>query len=114
MKNIAVKLNLTIKQTMKKMGQSGEKCLVIIDKKNTVLGTLSDGDIRRAILMGTDISNPINKIYHTKPTVLVKGKYRLEEAKKLFAINMFDLIPVVDEQGGLVDILFWKILEKYY
>ena len=32
------------------MSRAGEKCLVVVDKKNKLLGTLSDGDVRKAIL----------------------------------------------------------------
>jgi dTDP-glucose pyrophosphorylase len=107
MKNITIKPLDTIRQSMKKMNQCGEKCLVIVDETNTLLGTLSDGDIRKAILKGASVSDSIRSIYHPKPTFLVKGKFTLHEAKKLFTKNKFDLIPVVDYKGKLSDILFW-------
>ena len=91
---------------MKKLSQTGEKCLVIIDEKNTLLGTLTDGDLRRAILNGVDINASIDNIYQSKPIVLVKNKFKLDEAKKLFTKNKFDLIPVVNDKGKLSDILF--------
>ena len=97
MKDIAIKLDFTIGQAMKTLTQLGEKCLVIIDKKNHVLGTLSDGDLRKAILKGAFLGDPIKNIYQQNPTILVKGIYLIDEAKKLFTKNKFDLIPVVDE-----------------
>ena len=54
MKDLMVQSNITIRQAMKKLSQSGEKCLVIVDGKNTLLGTFSDGDLRKAILNGID------------------------------------------------------------
>ena len=107
MKDITVQPNITIRQAMKKLSQSGEKCLVIVDEKNTLLGTLSDGDLRKAILNGSEMNDSIQNIYQVKPTVLVKGKYELDEVKTLFKKERFDLIPVVDEQGVLIDILFF-------
>jgi dTDP-glucose pyrophosphorylase/predicted transcriptional regulator len=113
MKNITVQPDITIRQAMKNLSHSGEKCLVIIDKENTLLGTLSDGDLRKAILKGKDMKNTIKNIYHSKPVVFIKGKYRIEEVKKIFTKNKFDLIPVVDNQGKLTDILFWEtVLEN--
>jgi len=107
MKDIIVKPKNSIRQAMKKLTNSGEKCLVIVDKKNILLGTLSDGDLRKAILKGNSMTATINDIYQQKPTVLVKGKYRIEDAKQLFTQNKFDIIPVVDENGKLSDVLFW-------
>jgi len=112
-KNSTVQPGITVRQAMKKLNQSGEKCLVIIDNKNTLLGTLSDGDLRKAILKGKGMSDKIKNIYQSKPTVLVKGEYRIEQVKYLFTQNKFDLIPVVDEKGKLSDILFLEtVLNK--
>ena len=93
---------------MKKMTKTGEKCLVITNEDNILLGTLSDGDLRKAILQGASISDSIKNIYQQKPTVLVEGEYNLEKVKKLFTKNKFDLIPVVNNRGKLVDVLLWE------
>ena len=108
MKDIAVKPDITIRQAMKKLSQYGKKCLVIIDETQTLLGTLSDGDLRKAILNGFMPGDSINKIYQSKPMVLFEGKYKHDEAKKLFLKNMFDLIPVVDDEGKLREVLHWE------
>ena len=108
MKNITVEPNISIRQAMKNLNKSGEKCLVIIDQKNTLLGTLSDGDLRKAILKGSAMGDPIQSIYQSKPRVLIDGKYELDEAKKIFTRNKFDVIPVIDNEGKLTDILFWE------
>jgi dTDP-glucose pyrophosphorylase len=108
MKDITVKPDIAIRQAMKKIGKSGKRCLVIVDEKNTLLGTLSDGDLRKAILNGSKMNNSIQNIYQPKPTVLVDGKYEIKEARKLFIKNKFDLIPIVGDKGDLIDILYWE------
>ena len=108
MKDITVKPDITIRQAMKKLSHFGRKCIVIVDEKHTLLGTLSDGDLRKAILDGSDMADSIHNIYQSKPTVLVNGKYKHDEAKKLFIKYMFDLIPVVDEQNKLINVLYWE------
>lgn len=107
MKDITIKSDITIRQAMQKISQTGEKTLVITDEENTLMGTLSDGDVRNAILNGAATGRSIESIYQRNPTVLVEGKYRLDEAKKLFLVHRFDLIPIVDKKGMLVDILFF-------
>ena len=112
MKDITVQPNITIRQAMKTLSQSGKKCLVIIDEKELLLGTLSDGDLRKAILKGAGVGDSIHGIFQSNPTLLVHGKYRIDEAKKIFTKNKFDLIPVVDRKGKLVDIIFWDAVLK--
>ena len=110
MKNLTVQKEITIKQAMKKLSQSGTKCLIVTDQKSYLLGTLSDGDIRKAILKGAAVDDQILEIYNQRPTVLEEGNYNHKDAKKLFIKSKFGLIPVVDEKGALVDILFWETL----
>ena len=69
MKDFSILPNITIREAMKKLSQTGEKCLVIIDQNMTVLGTLSDGDLRKAILKGIDVNLHVDGIYQTKPVV---------------------------------------------
>ena len=61
MKDVTIRADFSIRQAMKKLSQTGEKCLVIVDEKNTLLGTLSDGDLRKAILNGSE-NNEKDKI----------------------------------------------------
>ncbi len=110
--NLTIKLNVTIKQAMKKITEEGEKCLVIIDKNKKLVGTLSDGDLRKAILSGHTIEDPIIDIYQKKPKSLLKDDYNEEEVKNLFVNKKFDLIPVVDSEGYLVDIILFKRIFK--
>jgi len=107
MKDITVKPDITIRQAMKKLSQSGEKCLVIVGEKNTLLGTLSDGDLRKVILNGSEMSDSIQQIYQSNPTILIDGEYEKKEVKKIFTQNRFDLIPIVNNLGELIDILLW-------
>jgi len=110
MNEITIYPEVTIRQAMKKLSQTGQKCLVIVDSQNFLLGTLTDGDIRKAILKGININESINKIYKTKPTVLIKNKFKLEDVKDLFKKSKFDLIPIVNIKGKLLDILYWDTI----
>ena len=112
MKKITIKPNITIRQAMKKMSQAGERCLLIIDKSHKLLGTLSDGDVRKTILEGTEFGESIESIYCKKPTVLLKDEYSIEDARQLFIRKKFDLIPVVDKDRVLQDVLFMDSIIK--
>jgi len=112
MKNIIVQSGISIRQAMKNLSESGKKCLVIANDENMLLGTLSDGDLRKAILNGTRMGESIKSIYQKNPTVLIKDKYSISKAKKLFLKHNFDLIPIVNENGVLEDILLLESILK--
>lgn len=112
MKDLTIKEDISIRDSMRKMSKAGEKCLVVIDEKKTLLGTLSDGDLRKAILSGVKIKSSIEDIYHANPTFLVFGEYNIDEAKQLFYQKRLDLIPVVNGSNKLIDILIWEKLTE--
>ena len=64
MKNLLIKTSKTIKNALKQLSKSGEKCLVVIDDKQKFLGTLSDGDVRKAILSGKKFDVVIGTIFN--------------------------------------------------
>jgi len=108
MKDISVQFNITIRQAMKALDRTAEKCLLVVNENKKLLGTLTDGDLRRSILGGTNFSENISDSYNSKPTVLIKNKYSTEEAKQLFQDLKLDLIPVVDENYLVVDFITWS------
>ena len=71
MKDLIVSPDINIKQALKKLSQTGEKCLIIADQNNILLGTLSDGDLRKAILNGVGIGD---KWVRTHRFVTVSGR----------------------------------------
>jgi len=102
--------DISLKTALKLLSKSGQKCLVISNKNNKLMGTLSDGDIRKAIVSNKSLNSKINKIYQKKPVFLTSGQYTNQKAKKLFLDEKFDIIPVVDTNNKIVDILHWDKL----
>ena len=81
MKDIIVKSNITIRQAMKVLEKVTEKCLLVVDKNRKLLGTLTDGDLRRSILAGTRLSDDISGSFHPNPVTLIKDKFTSGEAR---------------------------------
>ena len=112
MKNLLIKPNLKIKNALKQMSETGEKCLVVVDKKNKLLGTISDGDIRQAILNGKIHKDKINEYYHKRSTFLRKESYSLNQAKNIFLKKRIDVIPIVEISKKVVDVITFEDIFK--
>ena len=95
-----------------------KKCLLVVDDNEKLLGTLTDGDLRRSILAGENISGDIYSSYNSDPTVLIKEKYTIEEAEHYLRNLNLVLIPVVDEkmmydkQPNYALLLSWHIADE--
>jgi len=108
MKDITVQPNISIRQAMKALDKTAEKCLLVIDDNKKLLGTLTDGDLRRSILTGVKFAENISNSYTTKPTVLKQDEYNPEKAKVLLRKRKLNMIPIVNENNIVVDYVTWS------
>ena len=93
MKDITVQPSISIRQAMIVLEKTSEKCLLVAGENNKLVGTLTDGDLRRSILNGAKFSENISTTYNTEPIVLIKDEYDTEEAKQLLLDHKLDLKP---------------------
>ena len=106
MKNIEkIKLtvNSTIKEALQIIDQGAVKFAIVVDKNDKLLGTLSDGDIRRAILDGKNLDDKINLIYFKEPTIANINSTK-DEIINLCTSKKIYQIPIVDNDGRVVSI----------
>ena len=96
---------------MEKLQKTGEKCLVVVDKNKKLLGTINDGDIRRAILDQTPISSTIKNIYEKNCTYVYNKNYEVDKILKLIKIKKIDLIPIVNNNKTVINYVTAKKIE---
>ena len=60
----------TLKDALKKLEKIREKCLLITRSGNILAGTITDGDIRRAIFNGANVNTNIYKFAKKNPVTL--------------------------------------------
>ncbi len=110
MKDIKIYPGSSLMSAMKKLNKTAEKCLLVTNKENTLLGTLTDGDIRRAILKGANINEKFDDYYCKDPDVLIDGQFTKEEAGQIMSSRKHDLLPIVNSGGELVNYIIWEEL----
>ena len=96
MRDITINPNQTIISAMKKLQQTGERSLIVVNNSLKFLGTLTDGDIRKNILKGVNLKTEIKKIYKKKAIYLFAGKFTEKHVKKILNKQNNILIPVLE------------------
>ena len=104
---LLIKSNKTIKKALDQISKTGHKSLVVVDKNNKLLGTLSDGDLRRSILKNIDLTNNIFNIFNKNCIKLIENNFTNKKVKSIFVNYKVDLIPIVNKKKILIDILTW-------
>tara|TARA_B100000787_G_scaffold166997_1_gene153038 strand:- start:2167 stop:3228 length:1062 start_codon:yes stop_codon:yes gene_type:complete len=112
MKNLKITPDVSIKIALQLIKKNGAKALVIVDKNNKLLGSLSDGDIRNAILKNISLNKKIENIFNRKPKYLIQGKYSKKNLNDLIRKNNFTIIPVIDDFKKVKEIFTLKSFSK--
>ena len=118
MKKFLLNLNKNIKDALFQLEQIDTKCLIIVDVKNNLKGTLTDGDVRRALLKGADINMSVKEYIRKKPLFIkinnslniIKNKKDIEkkitkEFLKKIKKNHIDVIPIIDKKNFVIDVI---------
>jgi|TARA_B110000483_G_C18191818_1_gene541263 dTDP-glucose pyrophosphorylase len=103
--NLFIKKDDSLDLALKKLSSNNLKCLVVINGNKKVLGTVTDGDIRRAIVKYKDISLKIKKIYNPKFYFFTKSPTN-PELKNIFSFKKFPLIPQLNKTRKVIKIFF--------
>jgi len=106
-KKFFVHNDITIVEAMKRLDETAEKVLFVVDRDTKLLGALTDGDIRRHLLSGRSLQDSIAAAYNNTPKFLLEKDQSEEEIKAIFLKHKLPLIPVVDKEKKIVNILYW-------
>lgn len=96
--------DVSLRDALQQMNDRRVKFLVVTDSDNKVIGTLTDGDVRRSILRGTDLSSSVEESVCRSITCL-KDTDGLSEAVEAFKDEKFAFLPVMDAEGHLINII---------
>lgn len=91
----------TIRQTIEVIDKSSLQVALVVGDDGKLLGTVTDGDIRRAILHNLDLGEPVSRVMNTNPTIASPDVTR-EEILKTMKRLRFNHIPIVDKTGTLI------------
>ena len=98
----------TLLAALKKINglSGGAMTLFAVDDAHTVRGTVTDGDIRRALIGGAPLTAPVSEAMHRDFTALRQGDgdYVVDTLREARARGI-KLLPVVNAEGQIVEII---------
>jgi len=97
-----IRSNCTITEALTQLDNVKGLGLVVIDENQNLVGSLTDGDIRRALVAGKKVSETIVDIIHKNPITASKST-SISELRTITADKKIKVIPIV-ENNKVVDI----------
>lgn len=91
---------------------ASDAILFVIDEEGCLLGSLTDGDVRRGLINGLNIECNIKDFIQPNPKYVNKARYTLEEVIR-FRENQLKIIPVLDSNRRVINVINFRILYSY-
>ena len=102
--DLLIKSNASLKDALNAIDKGSSRVVFVTNDKDQILGILTDGDMRRAILKGGNFSEKIYS-FMNQDFLYVNENYNLSNVKKLMVENSINQVPVLDKDGKLKDII---------
>jgi dTDP-glucose pyrophosphorylase len=103
----------TVKQALLLLNElSQDAILFVVDAGDKLIGSVTDGDVRRGLLKGFTIDSFINEIIQENPRYITKGENNLQKIIE-YREGDFRIVPVVDENHKVVNVINFRIIKSY-
>jgi len=105
--------NKSIRDALIRLDSLGaDAVLFLTDENDKLIGSLSDGDVRRGMLKGSVISDPVVNIMNKEPKFLIKGDKNFEDVIRYRELGL-RVIPVVEKDKRILKVINFRKLKSY-
>ena len=112
LKKIIISPESNIRKSMHLIKSNGLKGLIVVNKNNNLLGTLTDGDLRKFILRNNNLNETINKIYNKKSKYIIGKTFSEKKIKTLIEKYKIPFLPIVDKNNRVIDYITNEKIKK--
>ncbi|TXD50343.1 MULTISPECIES: nucleotidyltransferase family protein [unclassified Polaribacter] len=103
----------TIKKALEKLELlAKDAILFVVNDQDVLIGSLTDGDVRRGLLKGITIEDLVNSIIQSSPKFIRKGDRDIKKVIEYREGN-FRILPVLDKESKLVNVINFRETRSY-
>lgn len=92
-----------LREGLQSMDKGGLQILLVVDAYERLVGILTDGDVRRALLQGTSLDVPVNLVMNRSFTSLTSRD--VHQAHDLIRRSSFNQVPILDADGHVTNLV---------
>ena len=104
-------LGASVKDAIQSLNQSRMHIVIAVEAGDLLVGTITDGDIRRGILRGVDLSSPLDAVLQREPFV-VPPQFDREAALAIMVANDVHQLPIVDAERRVLGLHLRDALQE--
>lgn len=105
--------NSSIREALKQLDLLGKDAILfIVDQEDHLVGSLTDGDVRRGLLKGFTIDHLVLEIIQPNPKFIRKGEHNINKVIE-YRENNYRILPVLDMDSKIVNVINFRELKSY-
>ena len=101
---------LTIKEAIAHIDRGGAQIAIVVSPDQRIVGTITDGDVRRGLLRGLTLEDPAKMIMFRHPRVATVSTPRAELIETMQRLSIRQM-PLVDTMGRVLDVVVLSQLQ---
>ena len=109
--NLIVKPDVTIAEAINIIDKGASQIALVVDAEHRLLGTLTDGDIRRGLIHGKTLESRVEEVMH-REFLSIPESHTENRAMRLMREESLQQIPVLDLEGRVVRLFLLEELLK--
>lgn len=108
-----IKSGSSIREALIKLDAlASDAILFIVDQQDVLIGSLTDGDVRRGLIKGVSIESEVDQVIQPNPKYVLKGEQDIQQIIAYREKN-YRILPVVNEKDQIVNVINFRILRSY-
>ena len=107
-----VSSSISAKEALKMLNTLNlDKVLFLTDEEDKLVGSVTDGDLRRGLLSDLTINDPVEKFAEDSPAYITQSKYSINSIISLR--KEFEIIPILNDNRQIIDVINFRTQNSY-
>ncbi len=111
LKNLFLAPEKSIEDAIKTIDKGGMRVALVVASNVRLIGTVTDGDVRRAIIRHVGLDRPVSEIMNTSPETVPVGTPR-DEMRAVMQTHSLLQLPIVDDAFRVVGIEMFQEIDS--
>ena len=108
LRTLLISSGTTLKESMQRLNDTAIQILFVIDEYGKLLGTVTDGDIRRGLINGLKFGDKVEKVMFLQFISFFSDEQgKKEKAQGIMLRKKVEQIPILDKNKQIVDVILW-------
>ncbi|MFV0220642.1 nucleotidyltransferase family protein [Empedobacter falsenii] len=104
-----INYGLSVRDALIKLDEiAPSSILFVVDEENKLLGSLTDGDLRRGFIKGLGFDNKLLDFVQSSPIFIKQNEYDLNKLER-FRKDLLKIIPIINNHNVIVDVLDFSL-----